>query len=140
MPDILLVQPPIRDFYLTAKRTIPYGLASIAAAVAARGFSVEILDALASSKSRPAALPPEMSDVEKFYGRPDVSPFALFNRFRHFGSSFDTIGRKARDSGAWLVGISSLFTPYAEEALATAAAIKSRHPDCTIVMGGHHER
>ncbi|HEX5679884.1 MAG TPA: radical SAM protein, partial [Desulfobacterales bacterium] len=101
MPDILLVQPPIRDFYLTAKRTIPYGLASIAAAVAARGFSVEILDALASSKSRPTMLPPEMSDVEKFYGRPDVSPFALFNRFRHFGSSFETIGRKARESGAW---------------------------------------
>jgi radical SAM superfamily enzyme YgiQ (UPF0313 family) len=138
MTDILLVQPPIRDFYLTAKRTIPYGLASIAAAVAARGFSVEILDALASSKSRPAALPIEMSDLEKFYGRPDVSPFALFNRFRHFGSSFETIGRKARESGAWLVGISSLFTPYAEEALATAAAIKTRHPDCTIVMGGHH--
>jgi len=138
MPDVLLVQPPIRDFYLTAKRTIPYGLASIAAALAARGFTVGILDALSSSKSRPAALPPEISDVEKFYGRPDVSPFALFNRFRHFGSSFDTIGRKARESGAWLVGISSLFTPYAEEALATAAAIKSRHPYCTIVMGGHH--
>lgn len=138
MPDVLLVQPPIRDFYLTAKRTIPYGLASIAAALAARGFSVGILDALATAKSRPAALPPEMSDVEKFYGRPDVSPFALFNRFRHFGSSFDTIGRKARESGAWLVGISALFTPYAEEALATAAAIKSRHPGCTIVMGGHH--
>ena len=138
MTDVLLVQPPIRDFYLTAKRTIPYGLASIAAALVARGFSVEILDALASSKSRPLPLPPEMSDLEKFYGRPDVSPFALFNRFRHFGSSFETIGRKARESGAWLVGISSLFTPYAEEALATAAAIKSRHPDCTIVMGGHH--
>ena len=69
-----------------------------------------------------------MSDLEKFYGRPDVSPFALFNRFRHFGSSFDTIGRKARESGAWLVGISSLFTPYAEEALATAAAIKIPAP------------
>jgi radical SAM superfamily enzyme YgiQ (UPF0313 family) len=138
MTDVLLVQPPIRDFYLTAKRTIPYGLASIAAAVTARGFSVEILDALASSKSRPAALPPEMSDLEKFYGRPDVSPFGLFNRFRHFGSSFDTIGRRARESGAWLVGVSSLFTPYAEEPLATAAAIKARHPDCTIVMGGHH--
>jgi anaerobic magnesium-protoporphyrin IX monomethyl ester cyclase len=138
MTDVLLVQPPIRDFYLTAKRTIPYGLASIATAVAARGFSVAILDALASSKSRPIALPPEMSDLEKFYGRPDVSPFALFNRFRHFGSSFETIGRKARESEAWLVGISALFTPYAQEALATAAAIKSRHPDCTIVMGGHH--
>ena len=138
MTDVLLVQPPIRDFYLTAKRTIPYGLASIAAALAARGFSVEILDALAASKSRPAALPAEMSDLQEFYGRPDVSPFALFNRFRHFGSSFDTIGRKARESGAWLVGISSLFTPYAEEALATADAIKTRHPGGTIVMGGHH--
>jgi radical SAM superfamily enzyme YgiQ (UPF0313 family) len=138
MTDVLLVQPPIRDFYLTAKRTIPYGLASIAAAVAARGFSVEILDALAASKNRPVALPPEMADLKEFYGRPDVSPFALFHRFRHFGSSFDTIGRRARESGAWLVGVSSLFTPYAEEALAAAAAIKTRHPGCTIVMGGHH--
>ena len=46
MPDILLIQPPIRDFYLTAKRTIPYGLACIAAALIKSGFSVEILDAL----------------------------------------------------------------------------------------------
>jgi radical SAM superfamily enzyme YgiQ (UPF0313 family) len=138
MTDVLLVQPPIRDFYLTAKRTIPYGLASIAAAVAARGFSVGILDALATSKSRPAGLPAEMSDLAEFYGRPDVSPFALFNRFRHFGAGFDTVARRARESEAWLVGVSSLFTPYAEEALATAAAIKTRHPECTIVMGGHH--
>ena len=138
MTDVLLVQPPVRDFYLTAKRTIPYGLASIAAALAARGFTVDILDALAAPKSRAAALPPEMADLEEFYGRPDVSPFALFHRFRHFGSSFDHIGRRAQASGAWLVGISSLFTPYAEEALAAAAAIRVRHPDGTIVMGGHH--
>lgn len=138
MTDVLLVQPPIRDFYLTAKRTIPYGLASIAAALTGCGFSVDILDALASPKSRVVALPPEMADLEDFYGRPDVSPFALFHRFRHFGSSFDHIGRRAQASGAWLVGISSLFTPYAGEALAAAAAIKARHPGGTIVMGGHH--
>jgi radical SAM superfamily enzyme YgiQ (UPF0313 family) len=138
MIDVLLVQPPIRDYYLTAKRTIPYGLACIAAAVRACGFTVEILDALATSKSRAAALPPEMADLEEFYGRPDGSPFALFNRFRHFGASFEHIACRARASGAWLVGISSLFTPYAGEALATAAAVKARHPDCAIVMGGHH--
>jgi radical SAM superfamily enzyme YgiQ (UPF0313 family) len=138
MTDVLLVQPPIRDFYLTAKRTLPYGLASIAAALAARGFTVAILDALATSKSRPAALPPEMSDLRDFYGRPDVSPFSLFNRFRHFGSSFAHIGRRSRESGAWLVGISALFTAYADEALATAAAVKAHHPSSTVVMGGHH--
>jgi radical SAM superfamily enzyme YgiQ (UPF0313 family) len=138
MTDVLLVQPPIRDFYLTRKRTIPYGLASIAAALIAGGFTVEILDALATSRSRPAALPPELSDLESFYGPPDVSPFALFSRFRHFGSSFEHIGRRAHESEAWLVGISALCTPYAHEALATAAAVKTGHPDCTVVVGGHH--
>jgi radical SAM superfamily enzyme YgiQ (UPF0313 family) len=138
MPDVLLVQPPIRDFYLTAKRTFPYGLASIAAALHHRGFSVEILDALATSKSRPVALPPELCNLQLYGGRPDVSPFALFSRFRHFGASFEAIGRRAAAAGAWLVGISSLFTAYAEEALAAATAIKSKHPTCTIVMGGHH--
>jgi radical SAM superfamily enzyme YgiQ (UPF0313 family) len=138
MSDVLLVQPPIRDFYLTAKRTVPYGLASIAAAMKASGFSVEILDALAAPKSRPAALPADLADLEEFYGRPDVSPFALFHHFRHFGSSFEHIGRRARESGAWLVGVSALFTPYAQEALAAAAAVKAGLPDAVVVMGGHH--
>jgi radical SAM superfamily enzyme YgiQ (UPF0313 family) len=138
MPDVLLVQPPIRDFYLTAKRTIPYGLASIAAALEARGFSVVILDALATSKSRPAALPPELADLPALYGRPDISPFALFHRFRHFGRGFDHIARRAREVRAPVAGISSLFTPYAAEALAAAEAVKRGHPGCTTVLGGHH--
>ena len=45
MTDILLIQPPIRDFYLTAKRTIPYGLACLAGILREAGLSVEILDA-----------------------------------------------------------------------------------------------
>ncbi|RPJ71131.1 MAG: radical SAM protein, partial [Desulfobacteraceae bacterium] len=58
MIDLLLVQPPIRDFYLTAKRTIPYGLAAIAAAARAKGLAVAILDGLATPKSRLLPLPP----------------------------------------------------------------------------------
>ena len=61
MPDILLIQPPIRDFYLTAKRTMPYGLASIAASLRQAGFSVTILDALATDKARVIAWPSEMA-------------------------------------------------------------------------------
>jgi len=138
MTDVLLVQPPVRDFYLTAKRTVPYGLASIAAALTGRGFAVEILDALAVSKRRSVPWPAELAELDAYYGRPDVSPFALFHRFQHFGSSFDHIGRRAQASGAWLVGISSLFTAYAPEALAAAAAVKTWHPESRIVLGGHH--
>jgi radical SAM superfamily enzyme YgiQ (UPF0313 family) len=138
MPDILLIQPPIRDFYLTAKRTIPYGLACIAAALIEDGFSVEILDALATSKSRACELPPEMSYLHQYYGRPDRSPFALFHSYRHFGYSFDHIGKKAKESRAFLVGISSLFTPYVQEAIQTAEIVKMYHPECKVVVGGHH--
>ncbi len=138
MPQILLIQPPIRDFYLTAKRTVPQGLLCIAAALRREGFSVAIFDGLATGRSRIIHWPLEMAHLVPYYGRPDRSPFGLFHHFRHYGYSFDHIGRVARDSGAFLVGISSLFTPYAEEALETARTVKRWHPHCAIVLGGHH--
>jgi len=135
---IVLIQPPVRDFYLTAKRTIPYGLACIAAALMENGFSVDIFDALATSKSRITDLPPEMAYLREYYGKPDISPFALFHHFRHFGYSFEHIGKIARESGAFLVGISSIFTAYSDEALKTAETVRKFHPKCKIVLGGHH--
>lgn len=138
MVDILLIQPPIRDFYLTAKRTMPYGLACIAAALMENGFSVSILDGLARSKARIRSIPAELSYLQPYYGKPDLSPFALFHHFRHYGYSFETIGQKAAESGAFLVGISSLFTPYAGEAIRTAQVVKARLPEARIVLGGHH--
>jgi anaerobic magnesium-protoporphyrin IX monomethyl ester cyclase len=138
MPDILLIQPPIRDFYLTAKRTVPYGLAALAAAVRQAGFTVQIMDGLATRKSRPVPLPPEMGYLNAYYGRPDVSPMALFHHFRHYGCSFAHIGRKAAESGAFLVGIASLFTAYSHEALETARSVKFFLPGCRVVLGGHH--
>ena len=136
--EILLIQPPIRDFYLTAKRTIPYGLASIAAVLIEAGFSVQILDALATAKSRIIDLPREMAYLRSFYGRPDQSPFALFHHFKHFGYSFDTIGQRVKKAQPFLVGISSLFSAYANEVEQTAKIVKTYHPNCKIVGGGHH--
>ena len=138
MTDILLIQPPVRDFYLTAKRTIPYGLACIAAGLLHKGFSVDILDGLATAKSRAIELPQEMDYLREYYGRPDQTPFGLFHHYRHFGYSFEHIGRAAKRSGAFLVGISALFTPYIDEALKTAETVKNNHPQCKIVIGGHH--
>ena len=88
MADILLIQPPIRDFYLTAKRTIPHGLASIAASLEKTGFTVEILDGLATAKSKVIDLPESMKDLTDYYRGPDISPFSLFHHYRHFGYSF----------------------------------------------------
>lgn len=138
MTDILLIQPPIRDFYLTAKRTQPYGLACVAATVRAAGFTVDLVDGLASSKARPRGVPAVLETAQALYGPPDRSPFGLFSRYRHFGCSIATLAERARASGAFLVGIAALFTPYEETALETAAAVRRVLPDARIVMGGHH--
>ena len=138
MPDILLIQPPIRDFYLTAKRTMPYGLASIAASLRGAGFSVSICDGLATTKSRSIPWPGEMDYLLPYYGRSDRSPFGLFHRYRHFGYSLESIAGQARRSGAFLIGISSLFSAYSDMAMSTAAAVRKACPDACIVLGGHH--
>jgi tRNA A37 methylthiotransferase MiaB len=136
--NILLIQPPIHDFYLTQKRTIPYGLACIAASLHAQGFKADIFDALATKKSKPIPWPEEMMYLHDYYGHKDLSPFALFHQYRHFGYSFQHIGKIVRESNAFLVGISSLFTAYSEQALQTAKTIKKWHPKTIVVMGGHH--
>jgi anaerobic magnesium-protoporphyrin IX monomethyl ester cyclase len=138
MPDILLIQPPIEDFYITTKRTMPYGLASIAAALRQAGFSVALVDALATAKNRTKPWPDEIAFLHPFFGRSDRSPFALFHHWRHFGYSFEHIARLAKSAGAWLIGISSLFTAYADMALETAAAVKKACPWASVVLGGHH--
>ncbi len=138
MPDVLLIQPPIRDFYLTAKRTIPYGLGLIASACIQKGYSVSIFDGLATSKSRQCPMPEEMAYLTDYYGAPDISPFRLFHNFYHFGYSYEHITRVIREADAFLIGISSLFTPYEKEALKIARLAKSVSPGSTVVLGGHH--
>ena len=138
MVDILLIQPPIRDWYLTAKRTIPYGLACIAASLLRHGFSVEILDGLASPKSRSVLPPPEMDYLRPYYSGADRSPFALFQQYKHYGYSFEHLGKAARDSGAGLIGISANYSAYFQETIRTAEVVKANCPECTVVVGGHH--
>lgn len=138
MVDILLIQPPIADYYLTAKRTIPYGLACIAGVLRQHGYRVAILDALASRKSRIIDPPAGVDDLGMFYGRADHSPFSLFHHFRHYGASLEHIGRQIKDSSAFIVGIASLFSAYSDMALAVARIAKSSLPDCKVVLGGHH--
>lgn len=138
MSDIVLIQPPIRDFYLTRKRTYPYGLALIAAELEKNGFSVEILDALATRKTKKSNWPDEMSYLHPYYGKPDITPFSLFHQFTHFGYGFTSVAEKARRASPWIAGIASLFTPYHEYALETAAAVRKTCPGAIIVLGGHH--
>jgi len=134
---ILLIQPPIRDFYRTSMRTQPIGLAYLAASLTAHGHSVEIFDCQTERK-RSVPLPPELAYLKDYYPFDDRSPFKLYSGFYHFGMGWEESGRRIEDAQADVFGISSSFTPYHSEALEIARIIKQGDSTRIVVMGGAH--
>jgi len=136
---LVLVQPPIQDFYDTEIRLQPLGLAYLKAAVKKHLPEVEVVikDFHQGRGRRTVALPGELTYLKDYYPFPDQSPFSLFYQYYHFGAPFETIAREVAHEKPDLVGISSLFSPYFREVLQCAAAIKKKI-NCPIVLGGSH--
>ena len=134
---ILLIQPPIKDFYQTAVRTQPIGLAYLASSLRTHGHEVEILDCQTGRK-RSFPIPHELSYLRDFYPFNDRSPFKLYSGFYHFGMGWDEIRHRIEASNAEAFGISSSFTPYHGEALEIARMIKEWEKERIVVLGGSH--
>jgi radical SAM superfamily enzyme YgiQ (UPF0313 family) len=134
---ILLIQPPIRDFYQTSIRTQPIGLAYLAASLKKNGHEVEILDCQTETK-KSISIPPDLSHLRDFYPFNDRSPFKLYSGYYHFGMAWADIRKRVEDSKADVFGISSSFTPYHGEALEIARIIKEWERRKIVVMGGAH--
>ena len=134
---ILLIQPPVQDFYQTSIRTQPIGLAYLAASLKRNGHEVEILDCQ-TGKKKSIPIPSELSYLKDFYPLNDRSPFKLYTGYYHFGMGWKEIGQKIKDSKADVFGISSSFTPYHREALEIAQIIKEWDRKKIVVMGGAH--
>ena len=136
---VVLIQPPIQDFYETDVRLQPIGLCYLKAAVKAYLPHVDVLikDYHQGFGRRTMALPKELSDLADYYPVADKSPFAAFHQYYHFGQTFEAIAAEVTDLQPDVVGIASLFTPYYREALAVAVCIKARL-SVPVVMGGSH--
>jgi len=134
---ILLVQPPVQDFYQTSIRTQPIGLGYLASSLEAHGYEVEILDCQ-TEKKKSIAIPSELTYLKEFYPFHDRSPFKLYTGYYHFGMDWEEIRKRIKNSKADMFGISSSFTPYHREALGIARIVKEWDSRKTVVMGGAH--
>ncbi|HWO41040.1 MAG TPA: radical SAM protein [Candidatus Eisenbacteria bacterium] len=136
---LLLIQPPVQDFYDTDVRLQPIGLCYLKAAVQKHHPDCEVVirDYHAGHGRRTAAIPRELADLREYYQVADKSPFSTFYHYFHFGASFDEIERDVATLQPDAVGVSSLFTPYFREALEVAARVKKR-ARVPLVMGGSH--
>lgn len=136
---LLLIQPPIQDFYDTDIRLQPLGLCMLKAAV--RKFlphiQVIVRDYHQGYGRKTIPLPDELSYLRRYFKYADTSPFSTFFHYYHFGAPLKEIAEDVLVEKPDLVGISSLFSPYHREALACAREIKLRL-DVPILMGGSH--
>jgi radical SAM superfamily enzyme YgiQ (UPF0313 family) len=136
---VLLIQPPVQDFYDTDVRLQPIGLCYLKAAVNKHLPDVDVIikDYHAGAGRRTVAIPRELRYLVDYYGVHDQSPFSTFHRFYHFGEPFDAIENEIADLAPDVVGISSLFTPYFREVLEIAARVRKR-TSAIVVVGGSH--
>jgi radical SAM superfamily enzyme YgiQ (UPF0313 family) len=136
---VLLIQPPVQDFYDTDVRLQPIGLCYLKAAVKKYLSDIDIIvrDYHGGAGRRTVAIPKELRYLSDYYAVDDKSPFSTFHRYYHFGKSFDDIESEIAELKPDVVGISSLFTPYFREVLEIAARVKKRL-SAIVVVGGSH--
>src|SRR5712692_112644 len=136
---VVLIQPPVQDFYDTDVRLQPIGLCYLKAAVKKYLPQVEVIikDYHRGCGRRTVSPPKALDYLAEYYPVADKSPFSSFHQYYHFGMPFDEIEAALAEMKPDVVGISSLFTPYYREALEVAARVKKRL-NVPVVMGGSH--
>src|SRR5258706_95182 len=90
---LLLLQPPVQDFYDTDIRLQPLGLGYLKAAVERHLADVKVVvkDYHQGWGRRTLPVPPELEYLKEFYPWPDQSPFSSFFHYYHFGAPFEKI-------------------------------------------------
>jgi len=136
---VLLIQPPVQDFYDTDVRLQPIGLCYLKAAVKKHIPDIDVIikDYHGGCGRRTVAIPKELQYLTDYYSVADKSPFSTFHQYYHFGKPFDEIEAEITEIRPDVVGISSLFTPYYREVLEAAARVKKRL-NVPVIVGGSH--
>lgn len=135
MFKVLLIAPPVIDFYNTPARMEPLGLLYLKEALReVPQVSVEIFDAFSSKRAKKRTWPASFSHLERFYCE-DKSDFSLFSSYYRFGHGVGKIVEKVDAERFDLIGISSLFSAYHPDVEEIIGAIKGR-TSAPVVVGG----
>jgi len=129
---VLLIQPPIEDFYTTPIRLYPLGLLYAARVLEGAGAEVRILDCLTPFKKRKIPVPgsfgylPPLDQVPHF-----------FQGYYRFGLADEEILARVKEFSPDFVGISSQFTAYYKNVEELARLLK-RQLSFPVFIGGNH--
>ena len=87
--SILLISPPIFDYYFTKSRMEPLGLMYIKTYLENNfsNISIEIYDTIENGKIKKQKRPEIFEYLDQFYQK-DLMPFSLFSNYKRLGKSF----------------------------------------------------
>lgn len=131
MKKVLLIQPPLEDFYTTSIRLYPLGLLYVAEIFRRMGFAVRVFDSLYPVKKRNIPLPEKFSYLDVYLGHP-----LFFKRYYRFGLSFDRILEEIKNYRPDLIGLSSSFAAYFSTVEALIRTIKKEF-SVPVIIGGN---
>lgn len=132
---VLLMNPPVEDFFYTPQRAYPLGLLSLGAVLRQGGMTVEILNCLEDYTKKSQSLPPCLAYLKRYY-KPNLSPFRLFSHFYRFGLDEASIIARVKDFSPQVVGISCNFSAYLDSSFRIARLIKAIDRRIYVVAGG----
>jgi len=132
---VLLIQPPIEDFYDTAIRTYPLGLLYVGARVADIA-DVALLDARTGKRCTLSRH--QFPELAPYYADSVSTPFSFFSRYSRYGMTCDEIARAVVREDPDVVGIGSMCSAYEKQAREVAETVKKVRRDVVTVMGGIH--
>lgn len=136
---LVLIKPPIEDFYQTKVRLQPLGLAYLKATVKKYfpEIQTKILDFQQGYPAKTIPYPKEIAYLKDYYFPKDKSPFSTFHHYYHFGASYEEVVLKVKEQKPDLILISILFSAYYREALICAKKLKESLK-VPIIAGGTH--
>lgn len=134
---IILINPPIEDFYITGIRRQPLGLLYIAAALRSAGYNPSLLNCHSGKKSV-MDLPEEFHYLKFYINNPGPELRFPFKNYTHYGMSWQEIETRIKNAPAELYFISSLFTTYYKETERIIEMIRKHNRNAYIAVGGYH--
>ncbi len=136
---LILIRPPICDYYDTEIRHMPIGLGYLKKALHLKipTLDVKIFDAQHGHGKHTVALPKQFNYLKDHYIAGNKSVISSFGAYFYFGMPILKIISYLKEERPDFIGVSLMFTPYYLEALSLINGIK-KELDIPIIVGGHH--
>lgn len=132
---VLLVQPPVKDFYHTTIRSYPLSLLYIASKIP-DSFEIKLFN---FRKAKPRIIKnDDFKELENFYKTEKISPFTLFKGYKLYGKSNEEIKKSLEAEKPDIIGISSNFSAHFNETIEFLKISKEACPRAITILGGHH--